>query len=78
MASIAKNIEVPVILNGRTVDTATFTVMATKFPNMVIARVSYGEKFIGEHPPFKAGTSFETVIATVRNLLTPQPSVRHS
>jgi hypothetical protein len=57
--------------------TATFTVTATELPTKVIATVNYGERLIGELE-FAAGTGFENVMATIRNLMTPEPSVRDS
>ena len=77
MNSTVKHMDVPAILNGHTIGTATFTVTATEFPTKVIAAVSYGERLIGELE-FAAGTGFGNVMATIQNLLTPEPSLRHS
>lgn len=70
MVSTVKDIEVPVVLSGHTIGTATFTVEAKEIPNGVIAIISYGQRFIGDIQ-FNAGTSFETVMATIQERLTP-------
>jgi hypothetical protein len=69
--------EVPAVVNGRTIGTATFTVTAIETPGGVTATVNFGEKLIGQLG-FASGTGFENVMATIRNLLTPLPSLRHS
>lgn len=77
MKSTERQLEVPAILNGITIGTATFTVTATETPSEVIATVTYGERPIGQLG-FAAGTGFENVMATIQNLLTPEPYLRHS
>jgi len=75
MMSAVKDMEVPTILNGHTIGTATFTVTATESLNGVLATISFGERQIGELR-FNAGTNFEIVMAAVQEKLTPEPSVR--
>jgi hypothetical protein len=70
MESTVKHMDVPAIVNGRTIGTATFTVTATESPSGVIGTVSYGERLIGKLR-FAAGTGFENVMATIRERLTP-------
>ena len=77
MKSTVRNMYIPAIVNGYTIGTATFTVMAAESPTKDIAIVKYGERFIGERE-FAAGTGCENVMATIQNLLTPEPFFHHS
>lgn len=71
MKSIVRNIDVPAIVNNRTIGTATFIVTATETLNEVIATINYGNKLICEPLRFRAGIGFENVMATIRERLTP-------
>ena len=76
MKTTVSDMEVRAVANGRTIGFATFTLTAKETPSEVIATVNYGEKFIDQRT-FDAGTSFENVVATIQNLLTPEPYFRH-
>lgn len=77
MKSAVRNIDIPAVVNGRTIGTATITVTAIETPTEVIATIKYGEKLIS-HLGFDAGIGFENVMASIRNRLTPGPSMHYS
>jgi len=72
MKSTVREMVVPVTVDGHISTHATFTVTATEMLSKVIAKINYEGKLFGECE-FATGLGIENVMATVQNLLTPEP-----
>jgi hypothetical protein len=77
MTNIARNIEVPVTVDGSICAYATFTVTVTETPSKLIAKITYEGSLIGELE-FAGDLGIENVIVTIKNKLTPEFPVYRS